>query len=521
MDGLYEQIRIAIHTVWRRRWLALAVAWGLCLAGWLAIALIPNSYESTARVYAQMQSILPDKLGITTAERQGDLLRVKQTLTSTENLEKVVRRTDLNLLIGSERDLAAQVEKLRENIKITAQADNLFEISATSGVGGFSNAQNARTSSAIVQNLLDLFVEENLSGDRAETGQSLTFLDDELRRRERQLQEAEQRRVEFETRFMGLLPGEGSIDQRLSAARLELSNVDQQLLAAQSSLQALRGQMAGVPSAISTPNFAAAAGGSAGFATSQLAALEAQLSQARARGWTDSHPDVVATRAQIERLRPAAAAERANAPSGGASTISTPNPAFTSLRAMAAEKEAQVAAASARKNQLMQAMQQLATSQAQEPGMAAEQARLNRDYEVLKRQYDKLLEDREQVRLRSDVQSKTDAVNFRILQPPSRPNVPVAPNRPLLLTLILFVAIAAGAGVAFAKGQLQTTFATQNRLEQITGLPVLGTVGEVITAERRAAAAQRLKWFAGAGAALAASYAILMLVEFWQRSTVA
>src|SRR3546814_6953138 len=114
MDGLYEQFRIALHSVWRRRWLALAVAWGLCLAGWLVIALIPNIYQSRARVFAQMQSILPEQIGITAAERQRDLLRVKQTLTSTENLEKVVRRTDLNQLVASDRDLAAQVERSAE-----------------------------------------------------------------------------------------------------------------------------------------------------------------------------------------------------------------------------------------------------------------------------------------------------------------------------------------------------------------------------------------------------------------------
>jgi polysaccharide chain length determinant protein (PEP-CTERM system associated) len=520
MDGLYEQFRIGIHSVWRRRWLALGIAWGLSLAGWLAIALIPNKYESIARVHAQMQSILPDKIGISAAERQNDLLRVKQTLTSTDNLAKVVRRTDLNLLVGSDRDLAAQVDALRKTIKITAQPDNLFEISATAGVAGFSNAQNARTSAAIVQALLDLFVEGNLTGDRAETGQTLTFLDEELRRRERALQEAEQRRVDFETRFMGMLPGEGSIDQRMSAARLELSNVEQQLMSAQGSLNAVRSQMAGVPSSISTPNFAAgvAAGG---YATAQLGALETQLSQARAKGWTEAHPDVVVTRQQIERIRPAAAAERASAGAGGAATISTPNPAFTSLRAMAAEREAQVAAAAARKNQLAQSMQLLAGKQAEEPGMAAEQSRLNRDYEVLKRQYDKLLEDREQVRLRSDVQNKTSAIDFRIIDPPSRPTVPVAPSRPLLLTLILIVACGIGAGAAFAKGQLQATFPTQNRLEQVTGLRVLGSVGEVVTAARRAHAVQRLKWFGGAGGALAGSYAILMLVELWQRSTVA
>src|SRR3546814_14130140 len=104
-----------------------------------------------------MQSILPEQIGITAAERQRDLLRVKQTLTSTENLEKVVRRTDLNQLVASDSDLAAQVEALRENIDIVAQQDNLFEIRATPGIAGFSTAENATTAPAISQNLHDLF----------------------------------------------------------------------------------------------------------------------------------------------------------------------------------------------------------------------------------------------------------------------------------------------------------------------------------------------------------------------------
>ena len=513
MDGLYEQFRIALHQVWTRRWLALAIAWGLCLVGWLAIALVPNSYESKARVFAQTQSILPEQVGITPAERQTDLMRVKQMLTSTENLEKVVRRTDLNLLVASERDLAAQVAKLRENIQITAQQDNLFEISARSGVGGFSNAQNARTAAAIVQNLLNIFVEENLAGDRTETGQSLAFLDEELKRREQQLQEAEQRRVEFETRYMGMLPGEGSIEQRLAASRMELSNIDRELMAAQSALSSIRAQLGATPPTISTPGVAPVAG----YATQQLGQLQARLVEQQAKGWTENHPDVAVTRDQIARIRPQAQSER----SAGSGAVSTPNPAYSSLRAMAAEKEAIIASAAARKGQIQSAIAQLSVKQSSEPGAVAEQARLNRDYEVLKRQYDKLLEDREQVRLRSDIQSKTSAVEVKVIDPPSRPTVPVAPNRPLFLTMILFVAAGAGAGAAFAKGQLQTTFPNQSRLEQVTGLPVLGAISEVLTAERRAQRVQRLKWFVGAGGALAGSYVILMAVEFWQRSTVA
>ena len=298
MEGLYDQFRLALHQVWRRRWLAMAVAWGIALLGWLVIALIPNSYEAKARMFVQMSSILQGQIGITSDERQNQLLRLKQTLTSNENLVRVVRRTDLNSLVASESDLSGVVASLRQRIAILAHPDGMLEITARSNVSGFSNGQNARTAAATAQALVDLFIEQNLSGDRRETGQSLQFLDEELRRRETQLQEAEQRRVEFEQRFTGLLPGSGSIAQRMAAARAELANIEQQIIAAQGSIGAMRGQLNSTPSTLPGSDGANTASG-------QLASLEAQLNQYRARGYTDQHPDVVATRQQIARDAPA------------------------------------------------------------------------------------------------------------------------------------------------------------------------------------------------------------------------
>ena len=510
MDGLYEQIRIAIHQVWRRRWLALAVAWGVALAGWLVVALIPNTYESRARVFVQAQSILPNQVGITQQERDSDFNRVKQTLTSTDTLEKVVRRTDLNTLVTSEREMRAQIAALREAIKVTAQPDNIFEISAAAKISGFSNSQNARLSSAIVQGLIDIFAESNLTRDGAEATQGLAFLDEQLKLREQQLQQAEQRRVEFEQRYLGLVPGEGSIGSRMSAARAELAQIESQLTQAQTSLAAIRTQLGSTPA--SMPGYGGDGGG--GY-RGQVAALEGQLAAATSRGLTNAHPDVIALRSQLAHMRPLAAQE----PASGGNSI--PNPSYVSLRAMIAEKEGQVQAASNRKAQLQADLAQLTARQSSEPGIAAEQERLNRDYEALKRQYDKLLEDREQVRLRSDVQTKTDTVRFRVIDPPSRPTVPLTPNRPLLLTLVLMVALVAGAGVAFVMGQIQTTFPTQARLADTTGLPVLGSISEIFTAESRAKHRQRLVWLTGGAGALAGAWALLLVVEFWQRSTVA
>ena len=511
MGGLYDQLRIALHQVWRRRWMAMGVAWGVCVLGWLVIALIPSSYEAKARLFVQMQSILPNQIGISPDERNNQLLRLKQTLTSNDNLVRVVRRTDLNSLVASESDLSGVVNALRQRIVITAQPDGGIEIKATSNIPGFSNGQNARTAAGTVQGLIDQFVEQNLSGDRRETGQSLQFLDEELRRREVALQEAEQRRVEFDQRFMGVLPGTGTISERMSAAQVELANLEQQIAAANGSLNGMRAQLAATP-----PTIAGVGGENSSTATGQLAALQGQLNRNLAQGWTESHPDVVALRQQIARLRPFAAAEARNGNGGGIS-----NPSYVSLRAMMGEREAALAAATARRNQLTSDLAQLSSRQSTEPGLAAEQARLNRDYDVLKQQYDQLLANREQVRLRSDVQTRTSPLNVQVVEPPSVPTVPASPNRPIFLTVVLILGIAAGIGAAFVAGQLQTTFPTQIKLAEITGLKVLGTVSEVVMPPERRRRRRRLVWLGGAGAALAASWAVLILIEFWQRSTVA
>ena len=85
---------------------------------------------------------------------------------------------------------------------------------------------------------------------------------------------------------------------------------------------------------------------------------------------------------------------------------------------------------SARKSQLMGDIAKITAQQIQNPGIAAEYDRINGEYTAFKAQYDKLLAQREQVRLRGDVQTETDAIKIELLDPPSKPTSPAAPNRP-------------------------------------------------------------------------------------------
>src|SRR5688572_7299756 len=141
MNEIVEDLRAALWSVWQRRWLALAIAWGLCLVGWLAVALFPNSYESRARIFVQLDDVLAEQIGIGAGDRKRDIDRIQQTLTSAINLEKVIRGTAIGQGITSERQMETAVESLSEDIEIKAEGDNLFEITAVSGRGDLSDAE--------------------------------------------------------------------------------------------------------------------------------------------------------------------------------------------------------------------------------------------------------------------------------------------------------------------------------------------------------------------------------------------
>lgn len=504
MNGLYDEVRVALHAVWNRRWLALAVAWALCVLGWLVIALIPNSYQSHAKIYVQMQDMLSDQVGINRIDSRKQLDRLQETLTSADNLEKVVRGTDLGATLATDAELAGKVAMLRTAIKVESKKDNLFEITAVIGAGGMTDARAARVSQQVVRKLIDVFEEDNISSGRQEAGATLRFLDAQLAQRQKELQFAEARRVKFETENLGLLPGVGSISMRMESARIELQQIDSQLMSAESALAALNGQLAGTPASLS-------AGGGGG--NPALAAARAELAAARARGWTDSHPDVIAMKNQIAII-----ARQPGAAGGG---YSTPNPAYSPLQSMRAERQAAVSALRARKASLQGDVTQYAAQQTAEPGVAAEMSKISRDYEVLKMQYDKLLTERESVRLRGEVTADTDPVQFRVIEPPAVPSAPAAPNRPLLLAGILFVGLGGGIATAFALSQLRTSFPTTGRLERASGLPVIGAISQMVSADQLAERTRKLKLFYGGTGGLFGMFVLLLAIEFIQRGSVA
>ena len=191
MNAMFEEFRAALWSIWNRRWLALAVAWGVCMLGWLVVALIPNTYESNARIFVQLDDALAQQVGIGTSERKKEIERVTQTLTGAVNLEKVIRSTRIGDEVKSDADMQAAVAKLALKIKVKSTENDLFEISAKSGRSDLSDGENALLAQDIVQKLIDIFREDNLGSSRGDMRDTINFLDQQLAERQKDLEAAD------------------------------------------------------------------------------------------------------------------------------------------------------------------------------------------------------------------------------------------------------------------------------------------------------------------------------------------
>jgi uncharacterized protein involved in exopolysaccharide biosynthesis len=109
------------------------------------------------------------------------------------------------------------------------------------------------------------------------------------------------------------------------------------------------------------------------------------------------------------------------------------------------------------------------------PEVQAQFANLDRDYNVIRRNYEELLSRREALNIAEAARTGTDRVTLDVVDPPTLPTAPASPKRLLLAAGVLVAAFGAGGALLFFQVQLDTSFFTLRELRGV-GLPVLGSL---------------------------------------------
>jgi polysaccharide chain length determinant protein (PEP-CTERM system associated) len=467
MEQLISQLLSSLKGIWKYRWQAFCVMWLIAVAGWIKVFTLPDDYQTSARIFVDTQSVLkPLMQGMTSVpnvEQQVSIMG--RTLLTRPNIERVIRMVDLDVRATTPREHEQQIDDLLKRIRISGTSTyDIYTIS-------YSDAR-PRLVRDVVQSLLTIFVEGSFKGKKGDSDKAVQFIDQQIHAYEDKLLAAENTVKEFKLKHNFLLPRQGiDYNAQVLMSADALNNAQLELREAEQARNALTAQISGDEPVIGGGNAPAM---EPSELDGRIAALNKALDTLRMT-YTDLHPDIVATLrliAQLEERKKEEAARHVPDADPGKGY----SPLLQQLKVAQAEADARVASIKARAQEMQSRHERLLEQSNAVPEIESQLAQLNRDYQVNKENYEKLLARRESAKLSGELSTTTEMMSFKVIDPPTEPLRPIGPNRAMLFSVVLGVALLGGAATALLLSQVRPTFLSPAELREATGLRIVGTV---------------------------------------------
>ena len=511
-----SEIRSHARGMWRYRWRAVIAMWVISVLGWSGAYSMPDVYSASARVFVDTENaIRPLLQGIAvSSDVMSEVSIVTREMLSRPILAEVARDTDLDLRAESEQDMEDLLRSLRSRIGVVGSREHVYSIS-------FQDPDRDKAV-AVVDALLNTFVEKSLGGNRTESDQAQQFLTEQIALYEERLTAAEDRLADFKRENVALISGQGGdYFERLQSSQNGLAATQAKLTLAEERRSELLRQIEGEEPTFGIMPSGSGADQPAGFAGAKIRELESQLEELRLR-YTDKHPRIGQILETIELLKNQAAEERAAGDAGGAgagfasaNSLET-NPVYQNMRIQLTNTEVEIASLRAEALNQRNAIRELQQLVDTVPQVEAQLGRLNRDYGVVQAKYEQLLQQLESANIGEDVEESINEVQFRIIEPPYSSLSPVGPKRQLFLAAVFIAALGVGVALTFLLNLLHPVFFNERTVSNVSGLPVLGSVSFVRShSYSRQARLEKLRISFAMGALVVCFGLVSMFADQW------
>jgi polysaccharide biosynthesis transport protein len=550
-----------LRTIWKRK-IRIGVAWVLITACALAIVrLLPAVYLSESLVLIDSQKIPEKFVSATVANDLEDrIASIRQTLLSSTELKKII--DDFGLYAEERKSHFEEeiLEMMRTDVTITLE--QVSSGLSTSGGGGIRAAlkgaeqavafrigyqgRDPQLVARVANRLTDLYVDENMKTREYQAAGTSKFLDTQLGEAKVRLDQLEATVSAYKLQHNGELPQqEAALGGALARLQTELemnrdaiNRAQQTKVILESNVNAMEATLAAQTRAIEEAQRSADSVGSyllpdqqgkaAPRKTSE--ALQEQLEVLRGR-YSDSHPDVVRMKADIEKVKKveaqreaeksAAAAESAKAASdsGAGDKPAAPvrEPAeFVRAREQMAGWRAQVKgvdkdleARGAEQQRILKDIDSYQKRIERLPVREQDMAKITRDYEMSKENYKSLQAKKMDAGMALDMERGQQSERFTVLDRARVPQKPFKPKRPQLYAAGAVIGMALALILGFVAEMRQDVILGEWELPE--GTPILARLPfiEVPVAPGAANAKSRRWWFRRKKAAAAASVAAL------------
>jgi succinoglycan biosynthesis transport protein ExoP len=471
---LDDQVFLSWQEYWaiavRRRWwilLSVFLAWGTV---WGLSWLMPSTYQSEAMILLEQQKVPDQFVAPNVSDSLQDRVQsISQQILSRTRLQATIdrfhlysRNNSLNFLHKS-RD---PVELMRDDITIEL-------VRAPGHPGEFTAfkmryaAESPKVAQQVNNELTSLFVQENVEAQQQLSEDTTSFLKSQLADARTKMEEQEAKVAAFKAKHLGELPTQIESNVQI------LAGIQGQLQSTERALDAARQQKLYMESLLQQYQSRASQGGSeiggvlgdptgttSDALDKEILTLHLRLQDLQTR-YTESHPDVVALKVKIaeaEKLKTSGGDEAVgNSKNGNAANPAVPanekpqrnsSPSMMQLQSQLKANQLEIENYQKQERDLESQASSYRSRLNMTPETEQELTDISRGYEESKSNYTSLLQKQMQSQLATNLEQRQKGEQFRILDPPSLPNKPSAPNHFKVSLVGLALGIALGLGIA-------------------------------------------------------------------------
>jgi len=508
----------------RRRRIFITVTSLMLIATILTALLLPKAYVSSATILIEGQIAGELLKSVSMGFVEERLQVITQQILTQDKLLQISKKLNLIPNPDDPRAIDTALNAMRKNIELkTIKSGDIdprsYSPSQTVAFKLSYSADDPLTAHKVATELSSLYVEKNLQRRDQITKQATAVLQEKLNQLKEQTNAVEKRLNDYKRAHAGEFP------ENMAFNLEQAYRLNQQLDEVNARIKQLEELKAAPPGSQLASNVPAGGGLSSAQPTNdplvRLTQLRAQLLSLQSR-YSDKHPDVRKTRAEIQRLenqlgvsdelskkeselealrkRHAELTRNAGADDPAVKQLSEEISVLSKQveeqrrirrQARTNSAEDELNRQIRKRDDIQRKINEYSRKSQMSPLVQSEYGKMAQDFENASRQYNETLAKLTDAKVAKEIEDTQLGERFLVIEEPRVPLKPEKPNRLKIMLAGLFLSLFAGLFVSIVMENLDQSIKSPEQLRKITKVPVLTIMPYVITDEEKKARSEK------------------------------